>query len=88
MYEWDLFQNHVLHFWKIPKLTLIKLASSHFPWNSYMECGVHPPINKVDEDENFAGLILKGIGSHMQRPLGMFGILELEKYFQQGSKHD
>jgi hypothetical protein len=45
-------------------------------------------INKVDEDENFAGLILKGIGSHMQRPLGMFGILELEKYFQQGSKHD
>jgi hypothetical protein len=53
-----------------------------------MECGVHPPINKVDEDENFAGLILKGIGSHMQRPLGMFGILELEKYFQQGSKHD
>jgi hypothetical protein len=45
-------------------------------------------IDKVDENENFAELILEGIRSHMQRPLGMFRILELEKHFQQGSKHD
>jgi hypothetical protein len=45
-------------------------------------------IDKVDEDDNFIPLIIKGIRSHMQRPLGMFGIFELEKHFQQGSKHD
>jgi hypothetical protein len=45
-------------------------------------------IDKVDEDENFVGLIIEGIRSHMQKPLGMFGISELEKHFQQGSKHD
>jgi hypothetical protein len=45
-------------------------------------------IDKVDENDNFARLIFKGIGSHMQKPLGMFGIFELEKHFQQGSKHD
>jgi hypothetical protein len=45
-------------------------------------------VDKVDEDENSAGLIIEGIRSHIQRPLGMFGILELEKHFQQGSKHN
>jgi hypothetical protein len=29
MCEWDLFQNHMLHFLEIPKPILIKLASSH-----------------------------------------------------------
>jgi hypothetical protein len=43
-------------------------------------------IDKVDEDDNFARLILEEIGSYLQMPLGMFGILELEKHFQQWSK--
>jgi hypothetical protein len=68
------------------------LASSHLlTFLGILTWGVGsipPYVDKVDEDDNFARLILKGIGSHMQKLLGMFGIFELEKHFQQGFEHD